>query len=200
MNLIAPIGPTFVDLELARREKGWTETRTRVALSLYNSGRSAAEVANEIGGVSRNAVIGKIHRAGAGNADRKANRAAGQARAERRQNVAGAPARGRMRHVRSSPPKKTPPKDAPPPSISDQQIPPEQRRTLAQLDNSCCHWPVGDPQSPDFFFCGAPKANDEGIAYCLSHLFRSQSRDAGPRKAAGAAFLNAGPNAPWRAR
>lgn len=183
------------DLDQARREKGWTATRTRVALALFNSGLSAKEVAGELGGVSRNAVIGKVHRSGLSEENRKASRAAGQARAKRRQSTIDAAAR-RPVGRRSVLPKEAPP----PPSVIDQQIPVEQRRTLIQLDNACCHWPVGDPQSGGFFFCGAPKANDEGIPYCPSHLVRSRHRDERPRKAAGAAFLNTGPGAPWRAR
>lgn len=183
------------DLDQARREKGWTETRTRVALALFNSGLSAKQVAGEIGGVSRNGVIGKVHRSGLSEANRKASRAAGQARARRRRTVPEASAREPAARI------KLLPKEAPPPpDIIDQQIPVEQRRTLAQLDSACCHWPVGDPQAPDFFFCGAAKANDDGIPYCPSHLIRSRQRDVRPCKPAGAAFLNTGPSAPWRTR
>lgn len=195
MSAVAMPSPADVaagDLDKARSEKGWTEARTRVALALFNSGLSAAEVAGEIGGVTRNAVIGKIHRSGLSEANRKKSRAAGQARAKRRQRIVDAAARRPMARA----PKEAPP----PPSIIDQQIAIGQRRTLAQLDNTCCHWPIGDPQDAGFFFCGAPKADDEGIAYCRSHLVRSQLRDYRPRKPAGAAFLNKGPSAPWRAR
>lgn len=185
---------TEADLAQARREKGWTETRTRVALALFNGGLSMSEVAAEIGGVTRNAVIGRIHRSGLSEDNRKASRAAGQARARRRRDATDAGAR------RPSQRRKALPVEAPPPlDIVDQQIPVEQRRTLAQLDGSCCHWPVGDPQGSDFFFCGAAKP-DDGRPYCRSHQARSQQRDARPRKAAGAAFLNTGPSAPWRAR
>ncbi|UPJ65269.1 GcrA family cell cycle regulator [Bradyrhizobium sp. 191] len=182
------------DLDQARRENGWTATRTRVAIALFNSGLSAAEVAREIGGISRNGVIGKVHRSGLSEANRKASRAAGEARASRRKRIADASSRRSIVRPKPSP------EEAPPPSIADQKIPAEQRRTLAQLDSACCHWPVGDPQTPDFFFCGAPKANDEGIPYCPSHLVRSRQRDVRPSKPVGAAFLNAPPNAPWRAR
>jgi hypothetical protein len=43
-------------------------------------------------------------------------------------------------------------------SAADLAIPAEQRKTLSELTSMCCRWPVGDPASPDFFFCGAPKA------------------------------------------
>ncbi|MBR0962211.1 GcrA family cell cycle regulator [Bradyrhizobium japonicum] len=177
----------------AEAGRGWTATRISVAKALFNSGKSAAQVACLIGGVTRNAVIGKINRDGLKDADRKVSRAAGQARAERRRSRSATAERGPVVSVR-----KLPPKDAPPPNIIDQQIPVGQRRTLAQLDSACCHWPVGDPQTPEFFFCGAPKTDDAGIPYCPSHLFRSQQRDVRPRKGAGF-FANAGPGAAWRA-
>lgn len=182
------------DLDQARREKGWTATRTRVALALFNSGLSAKEVAGELGGVSRNAVIGKVHRSGLSEENRKASRAAGQARAKRRQGSTDVAARRPVGR------RSLPPKEAPPPSISDQQIPLEQRRTLTQLDNACCHWPVGDPQSGDFFFCGAPKDNGDGIPYCPSHMVRSRHRDERSAQGHWRRFLNTGPGAPWRAR
>lgn len=54
---------------------------------------------------------------------------------------------------------------------SDLEIPMEQRRTLMTLDDCECHWPVGDPQSPSFFFCGAPTG--EGMTYCPAHHARA---------------------------
>jgi GcrA cell cycle regulator len=42
-----------------------------------------------------------------------------------------------------------------------------QRCTILQLTEATCHWPVGDPGSPDFFFCGGKSAN--GLPYCAHH-------------------------------
>ncbi len=50
------------------------------------------------------------------------------------------------------------------------EIPLEQRKTLLQLTEKTCHWPVGDPGSPDFFFCGGESANDQ--PYCSFHAPR----------------------------
>ena len=47
------------------------------------------------------------------------------------------------------------------------EIPQEQRKTLLQLSEKACHWPVGDPSTPDFFFCGGESANDQ--PYCAFH-------------------------------
>jgi GcrA cell cycle regulator len=49
----------------------------------------------------------------------------------------------------------------------DKNIPADQRKTLFQLTAATCHWPVGDPKSPGFFFCGRPALADE--SYCGPH-------------------------------
>lgn len=56
-------------------------------------------------------------------------------------------------------------KDAP--SIEDMEIPLEQRKTLLQLDSNTCHWPVGDPQNRNFFFCGGEALPEK--PYCAGH-------------------------------
>ncbi|MBW7968154.1 GcrA family cell cycle regulator [Bradyrhizobium sp. BR 10289] len=209
MNMMARITPEAIglksrlidggDLDQARLEKGWTATRTRVAIALFNSGLSAREVAAEIGGVSRNAVIGKVHRSEAVDPQRKlplgsTEQCTGirqQRKPRKRRRVHE---RGPMVRVKAMPKE---PKEAPPP-IVDAQIPMAQRRTLEQLDNGCCHWPVGDPRSADFFFCGAPKPDDPDQPYCAAHRFRSlQPASVGPRRNI-AAFASAAPGALWR--
>jgi hypothetical protein len=55
--------------------------------------------------------------------------------------------------------------------LADADIPPAQRRALVDLDGKTCRWPVGDPSSPHFFFCGAvPLA---GKPYCDRHAARA---------------------------
>lgn len=49
----------------------------------------------------------------------------------------------------------------------DRAIPVEQRKTLLQLTEKTCHWPVGEPREPGFFFCGGDAVEDE--AYCSFH-------------------------------
>ncbi|MET4206889.1 GcrA family cell cycle regulator [Bradyrhizobium sp. LA2.1] len=180
----------------AEAGRGWTETRVTVATALYNSGLSAARVAGLIGGVSRNAVIGKMHRGELADPKRKLPRGStDQAKGVRQPRQRRVRTRGPVVRVND------PANERPiPPSVVDAQIPIEQRRTLAQLDDACCHWPVGDPREAEFFFCGAPKVSDADVPYCASHLFRSHRLNSKPIKASGASFVNAGPNAPWRAR
>lgn len=59
------------------------------------------------------------------------------------------------------------PKPEPPPSVDDMNIPLEQRKTFMELTAQTCRWPVGDPQKPDFFFCGAPPTSES--SYCRHH-------------------------------
>lgn len=185
----------YLQLSQAQAEagRGWTETRISVARALYNSGKSAAQVAQLIGGVSRNAVIGKIHRDALSDPQRKLpHGSTDQAKGMRQPRKPRVRARGPIIRV------KTPLKEAPPPpSVIDQQIPAEQRRTLATLDNACCHWPVGDPQSPEFFFCGAPKTDDPDVPYCPTHQRRSRDQAGGRRRMNPGAFASADPGANW---
>lgn len=181
--------------QLARAQseaiKGWTETRVIVAKALYNDGASAAEVARLIGGVTRNAVIGKIHRDELSDPKRKLpSRSNEQAKGVRQPGQRRVHERGHLIRV------KAPARERPiPPNVVDARIPERQRLTLDQLGNCVCHWPVGDPREPGFFFCGAPKANGDSVSYCPSHEFRSRlAGSSAPRK------TSVGPNASWRSR
>jgi GcrA cell cycle regulator len=65
-----------------------------------------------------------------------------------------------------------------PVTVHDLRIPQAQRRTLVELENHHCRFPVGEPGAPDFFFCGAPTANlSKRRPYCRAHARRTR----GPR-------------------
>ena len=67
----------------------------------------------------------------------------------------------------------------PPPSVSqaDHDIPVEQRKSLLELDNHTCRYPIGDVQDPGFFFCGAPEADVlEHRPYCARHSRVTRSK------------------------
>jgi GcrA cell cycle regulator len=176
------------DLAQAQREVGWTETRTRVALALFASGLSDSQVACLIGKVTRNAVIGKRNRSGI-------NVGSGQAAIERPHVVKGArsvraPQRRPERepHAAFARPSRAKPPKPVPRRVDDLAIPIEQRRTLFDLDDNCCRWPVGDPALSDFFFCGAAVtqiAGERRQPYCASHAHRAREQ-VRPRKTAEA--------------
>jgi GcrA cell cycle regulator len=62
----------------------------------------------------------------------------------------------------------------PPPSIDDAAIPAEQRKSTLDLGPHDCRWPVGDPQEPGFFFCGAVQR--DGSSYCAAHHHIAHNR------------------------
>jgi GcrA cell cycle regulator len=139
----------------------WTEERLALAKKLYEDGLSASQVAWEVNKTgshfSRNAVIGVAHRKGW--------------LGRRKQGV----------RVPRAPHFKTRPKaeiierfeDIMELSTTEDDLatPLEQRKTLLQLTEATCHWPVGDPATADFFFCGA--VSEENSPYCLHHSRRA---------------------------
>lgn len=117
---------------------------------------SAALIADKLK-CSRNAVLGRAHRLGLQRLDRN-----NPANAKpRRGSICRLPATVRVMKV------KVP--DAPP--IIDAQIPFEQRKQLLDLGPTDCRWPVGDPGTPGFFFCGGPTSSEQ--AYCAAHHKRA---------------------------
>lgn len=173
------------DLAQAQREAGWTTTRIRVVAVLFNSGLSASQCACLIGGATRNAVIGIIHREGLGDQSRMLPRGSnGLATGQRQRPKRDRPAPA----ARISRPRQSKPGEPPPPHVQDAAISLEQRRSLVELTDNCCHWPVGDPSQPDFFFCGAVVTQpdrDRPRPYCPSHMRRAHDPARGSRARPG---------------
>ena len=140
----------------------WTDERIEQLKTLWGRGMSASDIAEQLGDVSRNAVIGKVHRLGlsgrakspSSNAPRPRKvRSSGHMIRVQRPQVRGNTALAYDYEVEAEP--------------EMLEIPQEQRKTLLQLSEKTCHWPVGDPSTPDFFFCGGESANDQ--PYCAFH-------------------------------
>lgn len=167
---------TDAELARAQKESGWSETRIRVLAALWNAGISASECASLLGRVSRNAVIGKVMRSGLAAPGRVNPKPCNGRVARPRQQPARTP---RIRNRGPAPKRDEPPPPPPPPKIDDFAIPVGQRRSLVQLTADCCHWPVGDPFEPDFFFCGAPAR--QGGPYCAGHHARAVEPRTGRR-------------------
>lgn len=150
---------------------GWTDDRVTLLKKLWTDGLSASQIAKQLGGVTRNAVIGKVHRLGL------AGRAA-PSRPIKRIPVPTA----RPRPVLVAPPLvaskveasvKALAPTAPTPVIKPAPkavTPPQKRGDLIgvlQLGTNMCKWPIGDPGDPDFGFCGAQCSS--GAVYCTEH-------------------------------
>ncbi|MBX6426210.1 MAG: GcrA cell cycle regulator [Variibacter sp.] len=147
----------------------WTEERVELLKKLWAEGLSASQIAAELGGITRNAVIGKVHRLGlSGRA--KAPSASVPRQRKPRAAAAFRPARPATRGNTALAPLafiEAEPEIEPEPQLVDNVIPMGQRCTILQLTEATCHWPIGDPSTPDFFFCGGRTVT--GLPYCGYH-------------------------------
>ena len=180
----------------------WTDERVETLKRMWGEGQSASQIAKELGGVTRNAVIGKVHRLGLSNRaggkdedDSAPAPAAPKAEAapkaadpapraepgpapERPAAAAAAPAS----NVTPMPLRKAivPAGQPLPPQPSANEISPEalasvrevekraKKLTLMELTERTCKWPIGDPATEDFWFCGLP--SQPGKPYCEAHV------------------------------
>ena len=145
----------------------WSDDRVEQLKKLWEAGLSASQIAAELGSVTRNAVIGKVHRLGL------SGRAKSPATAAPRQRKAVRPAQPMMRVTRPVARGSTALAQVfeveadPDPVAFDNVVPMNQRLSLLELNEATCHWPVGDPSSADFFFCGGKAL--AGLPYCAQH-------------------------------
>ncbi|MEO1718599.1 MAG: GcrA family cell cycle regulator [Pseudomonadota bacterium] len=148
----------------------WTDDRVETLKKLWAEGLSASQIAGRLGGVSRNAVIGKVHRLGlSGRATTSRNKQSSQ---RARIGTIKRPPRQRFAQTQNPALKALYSPDAL--ADLDQQdldIPAEKRVKLVELTESCCRFPIGDPQSPEFGFCNRKKA--DGLIYCETHARRA---------------------------
>ncbi len=144
----------------------WSDERVEQLKKLWEAGLSASQIAAELGNVTRNAVIGKVHRLGLSGRAKSPAAAAPRPRKPR-------PAQPMMRVSRPISRGNTALAQAfevelePDPIAYDNVVPMSQRLSLLELNEATCHWPVGDPASPDFFFCGGKAL--AGLPYCAHH-------------------------------
>ena len=150
---------------------GWTEERVEILKKLWAEGLSASKIAGILGGVSRNAVIGKMHRL------RKSGEVSEQRaskpkapRAKRK----SAPARSPSRPVTAGATAlKTAPKaalaQARPKPVIKLAEPPTRGAIddIMDLTPTTCRWPIGDPGEEGFTYCGAHAPHD--APYCEHH-------------------------------
>jgi len=140
----------------------WNDDRVELLKKHWSDGLSCSLIAARLGGVTRNAVIGKLHRMGLGG-----HRVA-QRMIRRKRDVKAARQKERKPkyfHVRSD-------KKPFAPTFSGEPLPPEPERPaklfkLIDLEDNQCRYPYGDPKSADFGFCGCKKL--PGSPYCPGH-------------------------------
>ncbi len=144
----------------------WTDERVELLKKLWTDGLSASQIAAELGGVTRNAVIGKVHRLGLSGRAKSPSSTVPRSRKPRASSHMLRVARGAMRgnaalaymHDFDIEPE---------PELIENIIPLGQRCSLLELTEDKCRWPIGDPSAPDFFFCGGKPV--ESLPYCAYH-------------------------------
>ena len=155
----------------------WTDDRVELLKKLWSEGLSASQIAGRIGGVTRNAVIGKVHRLGLSGRATTTRMKSHRARPRMAQ-AAGAKQRPqqqkpRFAQVGNPALRALYQPDAEPfvPSQEELVIPLKERKTIQTLSECNCRWPIGDPQHADFHFCGKDKV--AGLPYCEFHARRA---------------------------
>ena len=185
----------------------WTDERVETLKRMWSEGQSASAIAKELGGVTRNAVIGKVHRLGLSNRTEEPAEAAAAPAAPA---SAPAPDKKAVRKPAAAAPRaETPAPEAPapkpaeaaapqpaftpvprrpivpagqplPPQPSANEISPEalasvrevekraRKLTLMELTERTGKWPIGDPATEKFWFCGLP--SQAGKPYCEAHV------------------------------
>jgi GcrA cell cycle regulator len=185
----------------------WTDERVELLKKMWAEGQSASQIAKELGGVTRNAVIGKVHRLGLSNRTGGAPTASAKpAAAETDEPVEPAPKPAKTAAPKPAPADPPAPKEEAeqpqqaerpanvtplrkpvvpagqplPPQPSANEISPEalakqseverhaKRLSLMELTERTCKWPIGDPATEDFYFCGLPV--QQGKPYCDAHV------------------------------
>jgi len=171
----------------------WTDDRVETLKKMWGEGQSASQIAKELGGVTRNAVIGKVHRLGLSNratsgAAAKAEPKAKAVKAEPKVKAPVKEAAPEPKTESAAPPKQSaaarrqiiPAGQPLPPQPSANEISPEalakvnevekkaKKISLMELTERTCKWPVGDPATEEFWFCGLPVK--QGKPYCEAHV------------------------------
>lgn len=142
----------------------WTDDRVSLLTKLWGEGHTAAEIAKQLGGVTRNAVIGKAHRLKLSNrvSPIQQNKKVAPKPAANK-NERSAPVEEKSKIVRA---KKAPSA----PVVALQEDPIENRDdlySLMDLKPRMCRWPCGDPKEEGFGFCGHNAM--PGLPYCPEH-------------------------------
>ena len=144
----------------------WTDDRVDLLKKLWGEGHTAAEIAKELGGVTRNAVIGKAHRLKLSGRASPIQQAP-KKKASNTNTKQSKPKVAASNTNVSTPAAKT---NVEPPAIVDVISDADKNRKripLTELQPGQCRWPIGDPRDKDFGFCGCKAA--PGMAYCEEH-------------------------------
>ena len=132
----------------------WNEEKVNKLKELWGKSHTASQIAEIIGGISRNAVIGKAHRL---NLSAKIKTRAASSSKNYDKKIEGnkiQTSKGRKSKFKSL--------------IIEKDFEPENPKQLEELDDNSCKWPIGHPDENNFYFCGRSSLKD--FSYCKLHL------------------------------
>ena len=132
----------------------WNEEKVKKLKELWGKGSTASQIAEIIGGISRNAVIGKAHRLNLSSKIKTRNTSSSQNFDNSSEENSSKQRRGRKSKFQSL--------------IIEKDFEPENPKKLEELDESSCKWPIGHPEEQSFYFCGRSSLKD--FSYCKLHL------------------------------
>ena len=132
----------------------WTDDKVSKLKELWGKGTTASQIAEIIGGISRNAVIGKAHRLNLSAKIKTRNVTSNEKFENSVDNKNIKLRRGRKNKFKSL--------------IIEKDFEPENPKTLEELNENSCKWPIGHPDEKNFYFCGRTSLKD--FSYCKLHL------------------------------
>tara|TARA_B110001452_G_scaffold46167_1_gene35265 strand:+ start:123 stop:623 length:501 start_codon:yes stop_codon:yes gene_type:complete len=132
----------------------WNEEKVNKLKELWGKGSTASQIAEIIGGISRNAVIGKAHRLNLSSKIKTRNTTSSQNFNSNSEENNFKQKQGRKSKFKSL--------------LIEKDFEPENPKKLEELDESSCKWPIGHPEEQSFYFCGRSSLKD--FSYCKLHL------------------------------
>ena len=132
----------------------WNEEKVSKLKELWGKGKTASQISEIIGDVSRNAVIGKAHRLNLSSKIKARNTSSSQNFDNNLET-----SNPKQRKVRRSKFQSL---------IIEKDFEPENPKKLEELDENSCKWPIGHPEEESFYFCGRTSLKD--FSYCKLHL------------------------------
>ena len=133
---------------------GWTSEKVEKLKELWSKGHTASQIAEILGGTTRNAVIGKAHRL------KLAARASSKGSKVLKKETSNVHQDKSEKYVTRKAKFKS--------LLLDKNFEPENPKSLEQLDDKNCRWPIGHPNEKNFYFCGRTPV--EGFSYCKLHV------------------------------